>query len=213
MSERTPDDDSVLVERIKSGDREALGVLYDRYSGHALALGLRILRDREAAEDLVHDVFVGVWQKIARFDAERGSIRTWILTIVRNRAIDRLRSASVRLAAPEADAALDIATPPTSTWDAVASNLSAAQLRSAIAKLPDEQRQAIELAYFGGRTYREIATLTGVPHGTANGRLRLALRKLREALTGTDAAPVAFEVDTAAVGRSTFRAEPDGGSL
>ena len=89
MTEPTPHDDA-LAQRIRSGDREALGVLYDRYASLALAAALRVVADREVAEDLVHDAFVAVWRKIDKFDPGRGSLRSWLLTVVRNRAIDRV---------------------------------------------------------------------------------------------------------------------------
>jgi RNA polymerase sigma-70 factor (ECF subfamily) len=182
-------DDSLLARRIRSGDREALGELYDRYASVAMATALRVVADREQAEDLVHDTFVAVWQKIDRFDPARGSLRAWLLTIVRNRSIDRLRARRPTLDVNEADEQSLLRTGANPTWEAAIARRSAAELRLALADLPAEQRQAIELAYFGGNTYREIAVLTNVPLGTANGRLRLALAKLREALLRTDAAP------------------------
>ena len=182
-------DDGVLAERIRSGDRDALGEVYDRHASAAMAVALRIVADREGAEDLVHDTFVAIWQKIDRFDPARGSLRSWIVTIVRNRAIDRLRGARPSIEVGEADERSLLRSEPNPTWDGALQRLGAAQLRAALAELPDEQREAIELAYFGGRTYREIATLTGVPLGTANGRLRLALARLRELLRQSEAAP------------------------
>ena len=192
-AEEARNEDRRLVERVKSGDTDALGLLYDRYAPIALAVAQRMVGDRSTAEDLVHDAFVAVWQKIARFDASRGTVRSWVLTIVRNRAIDRLRSSRVRLETDDPDEMPALTTGSDPTADEAGGNLSAAQLRAAIDELPPEQRQAVELAYFGGRTYREIAVITGVPQGTANGRLRLALGKLREALAMTDAAPAAFQ--------------------
>jgi RNA polymerase sigma-70 factor (ECF subfamily) len=182
-------DDALLARRIRSGDRDALGELYDRYASVAMATALRVVADREQAEDLVHDTFVAVWQKIDRFDPARGSLRAWLLTIVRNRSIDRLRARRPTLDVNEADEQSLLRTGANPTWEAAIARRSAAELRLALADLPAEQREAIELAYFGGNTYREIAILTKVPLGTANGRLRLALAKLREALMRTDAAP------------------------
>jgi RNA polymerase sigma-70 factor (ECF subfamily) len=179
-------DDASLVRRLRSGDREALGELYDRHASVALAVALRIVGEREQAEDLVHDAFVTVWQKIARFDASRGSLRAWLLTIVRNRGIDRLRAARPALELDEGD----LPSGPNPTWEEAIRRLSATEIRAAIDGLPAEQRNAIELAYFNGHTYREIAQITGVPQGTVNGRMRLALIKLREALAGGDAAPM-----------------------
>jgi len=184
------DDDWLLAQRIRSGDRAALGEVYDRHASVAMAVALRVVADREQAEDLVHDAFVAIWQKIDRFDPARGSLRSWIVTIVRNRAIDRLRGTRPSIEIGEADERSLLRSGPNPTWDDVLAQLGAEQLRTALDGLPAEQRQAIELAYFGGRTYREIATLTGVPLGTANGRLRLALARLRELLRQSDAAPV-----------------------
>jgi len=184
-----PHDDALLAQRIRSGDRTALGELYDRYASLALATALRVVADRQLAEDLVHDAFVATWQKIERFDPERGSLRAWLLTIVRNRALDRVRGMRASIEVGAADDQSLLRTGANPTWEAAIARRSAAQLRGALEELPSEQREAIELAYFGGRTYREIAVLTGVPLGTANGRLRLALAKLRDALSMTDAAP------------------------
>jgi RNA polymerase sigma-70 factor (ECF subfamily) len=189
LTDRSQPNDALLAQRIRSGDREALGELYDRYASVAMATALRVVTSREQAEDLVHDTFVVVWQKIDRFDPMRGSLRAWLLTIVRNRGIDRIRATRPSLRVDEADEQSLLRTAANPTWDAAIARRSAAELRAAIDQLPAEQREAIELAYFGGRTYREIATLTGVPLGTANGRLRLALAKLREALLMTDAGP------------------------
>ena len=188
-----PIDDQLLAERLRSGDREALGALYDRYASVAMAVAVRVVSDRELAEDLVHDAYVAVWQKIDRFDPSRGSLRSWLLTIVRNRAIDRLRGTRPSIEVGEADEQSLLRTGPNPTWEAAVERRSAAELQDALAQLPGEQREAVELAYFGGRTYREIAVLTGVPQGTANGRLRLALAKLRDTLSLTDAAPLAMQ--------------------
>jgi RNA polymerase sigma-70 factor (ECF subfamily) len=182
-------DEALLVQGIRSGDRNALGEVYDRHAPVALAVALRIVADREQAEDLVHEAFVAAWQKIDRFDPARGSLRSWIVAIVRNRAIDRLRANRPSMEIGEADERSLLQTGPNPTWDDALARLGGAQLRAAVAELPTEQRDAVELAYFGGHTYREIATLTGVPLGTATSRLRLALARLREQLRQSDAAP------------------------
>ena len=189
MTDSPPHDDALLAQRIRSGDRSALGELYDRYASLALATALRVVADRQLAEDLVHDAFVATWQKIDRFDPARGNLRAWLLTIVRNRALDQVRGVRVSIEVGAADEQALLRTSANPTWEAAIARRSTAELRSALDELPTEQREAIELAYFGGRTYREIAVLTGVPLGTANGRLRLALAKLRDALRMTDAAP------------------------
>jgi RNA polymerase sigma-70 factor, ECF subfamily len=176
------DQDAILAGRIRSGDREAIGELYDRYAGIAMAVAIRVLRDRGAAEDVVHDAFVAVWQKIDRFDVAYGSLRSWLLTIVRNRAIDRLRRARPTTDVDELDSRSLLRSTPNPTLDAAIASMDRRALAAAVATLPAEQRQAVELAYFEGLTYREVAVRVGIPPGTASGRLRLALVKLREAL-------------------------------
>ena len=193
--------DDLLAERIRSGDREALGTLYDQYASMALAIALRVVTDRTAAEDVVHDAFVTVWTKIALFDPRRGSLRSWLLVVVRNRAIDRARAWRPTVEVGEADAQSLLASPPNPTWAAAIARVSASDVRAAIGALPAEQREAIELAYFGGHTYREIAVITGVAQGTASGRLRLALAKLRETLRESDAAPLQPEQVSVGEGR------------
>ncbi len=176
------DQDAVLARRIRSGDRDAVGELYDRYAGIAMAVAVRVLRDRGAAEDVVHDAFVAVWQKIDRFDVAHGSLRSWLLTIVRNRAIDRLRRVRPAADVDELDSRSLLRSTPNPTWDAVVASLERRALATAVATLPAEQREAVELAYYEGLTYREVAVRVGIPAGTAAGRLRLALVKLRGAL-------------------------------
>jgi len=175
--------DARLAERIRAGRTDALGELYDRYASVALGTELRVVRDREEAEDVVHDAFVAVWRKIDRFDPQRGSLRSWLMTVVRNRAIDRIRARRPQMDLDDADERSLLRTGPNPTWEAALARASAAQVQTAMASLPDEQRHAIELVYFQGYTYREVAELTGVPPGTATGRLRLALSKLRSALS------------------------------
>lgn len=184
------DADARLAQRIRAGDHAALGELYDRYASIALGTALRVLGDRGEAEDVVHDAFVAVWRKIDRFDADRGSLRAWLMTVVRNRAIDRIRARRPGMDLEDADERSLLRTGPNPTWEAALRRSSATEVRTAMADLPDEQRRAIELAYFEGYTYREVADLTGVAPGTANGRLRLALGKLRDALAGTSGAPL-----------------------
>lgn len=176
------DADLALVRRIRTGDRRAVGELYDRYAGIALAVAVRVVQDRGTAEDVVHDAFVAVWQKIDRFDDARGDLRSWLLTIVRNRAIDRVRRVRPTDDVFELDSRGRLSTAPNPTWEATVSALDRSALRAAVASLPDEQRQAVELAYLGGNTYRQVAELTGVSPGTAASRLRLALARLRASL-------------------------------
>lgn len=174
------DDDGLLAQRIRSGDRMALGEVYDRHASAAMAVALRIVADREGAEDLVHDTFVAIWQKIDRFDPARGSLRSWILTIVRNRAIDRLRGTRPSIEVGEADERSMLRSGPNPTWDDALAHLGAGQLRSALEELPAEQRQAIELAYFHGLTYREVAEHLDVALPTVKSRIRDGLIRLRQ---------------------------------
>ena len=183
--------DARRADRIRAGDVAALGEIYDRHAAVAVAVAMRIVGGRDEAEDVVHDAFVAVWRKIDRFDAQRGSLRAWLLTVVRNRAIDRVRARRTAVDVDDADDRSLLRTGPNPTWEAALDRAAANDLRRAMEALPDEQRRAVELAYFEGYTYREVAEITGVPPGTANGRLRLALAKLREALTGSAASPLA----------------------
>src|SRR3990170_2744894 len=194
VDEHVTDDrlaDARLADRIRAGDTEALGELYDRYASIALATALRVVADRQEAEDVVHDAFVAVWRKIDRFDSERGSLRAWLMTVVRNRAIDRVRARRSSIDLDDADERSLLRSGPNPTLEDALPRASASDVRAALSSLPEEQRRAVELAYFEGYTYREVAELTGVPTGTANGRLRLAMAKLRDALSGTTAAPLA----------------------
>ena len=176
------DPDLDLVRRIGSGDRDALADLYDRYASQALAVAVRVLDDRATAEDVVHDAFVAVWNKADRCDASLGSLRGWLLTIVRNRAIDRIRRDRPTDDVADVDASGRLRTTPNPVWEEAARTMDREALRTALAELPAEQREAIELAYFGGHTYRQVATLTNVAPGTAAGRMRLALARLRAML-------------------------------
>jgi RNA polymerase sigma-70 factor (ECF subfamily) len=180
-SERT---DEMLLAAIGSGNPEALGLLYDRCNRLAIAVAYRVLGDHTAAEDAVQDAFLSVWRRVASFDPQRGSARGWVLTIVRNAAVDRRRG---RHAHALHDATLDdvtfrLATDGEETFAAVASSIEATRVRDALALLPSEQREAIELAYFGGLTQQEISERTGTALGTVKGRMRLGLHKLRAAL-------------------------------
>ena len=176
--------DEMLLAAIGSGNPEALGLLYDRYNRLAIAVAYRVLGDHTTAEDAVQDAFLSVWRRVDSFDPQRGSARGWVLTIVRNAAVDRRRGRHARALR---DASLDdvtfrLATDGEETFVAVAASVEATRVRDALALLPSEQREAIELAYFGGLTHQEIAERTGTALGTVKGRMRLGLHKLRAAL-------------------------------
>lgn len=178
----TTDED--LMQAIHRGDVEALGTLYDRHRRAALSVALRILEDPCAAGDAVHDAFLAAWRRSETFDHARGSVRGWLLAIVRNAAIDRRRG---RFVHTELDASLvrgDVQPGASTdeTFASVTARMEAERVHEALHSLPAEQREAIELAYFGGLTHQEIAQRTGAALGTVKGRLRLGLHKLRASL-------------------------------
>ncbi len=171
-----------MAAQLKRGDTTAIESLYDRYGRLAYGLAFRILNERGAAEDVVQDAFVSVWRNAAGFDASRGSLRNWLLSIVRNRAIDRLRgSARIRTEVELLDAEPRAEVP--DAWEAVAQDLERKQIKEGFRELPDSQRQTLELAYFGGYTHVEIASRMQVPLGTVKSRMRIGLEKMRTFLT------------------------------
>jgi len=177
--------DQELAAGLAAGNHEALAELYDRYAGLAYGVAMRVLGDPGRAEDAVQDAFMNVWNRAAGFDLERGSLRAWLLTSVRNRCIDHLRGRGAherqeRELQPE----LAYAVSPSDPWREVALSLERAAVRDAMASLPTEQRQVVEMAYFGGYTHTEIADMTRVPLGTVKGRMRLALEKMGSYLRG-----------------------------
>ncbi len=173
------------------GSPESAAMLYDRYGTLAYTLAYRIVQDRGIAEDVVQEAFLAVWRNADRYDVARGSVRTWLCQIVRNRALDRLRGTSRRA---REDRSLDDLVSLASSADVVADVLQRDEGRSvaaAVAALPAGQREAIQLAYYGGYSQTEIATRTGLPLGTVKGRTRAALRALTaslQALNSTSAA-------------------------
>jgi RNA polymerase sigma-70 factor (ECF subfamily) len=174
--------DEQVVTLLAGGDPQAIEMLYERYGRLAYSLAFRVLGDAAAAEDVVQEAFLSVWRRSSTFEPARGSLRTWLCSIVHHRALDRLRGRSGRA---RFDLALDHATTETAvsdTWEVVAQALERDQIRTALGDLPAEQRQTIELAYYGGYSQSEISDLMRVPLGTVKGRTRMALRKLRGAL-------------------------------
>ncbi|TMC80702.1 MAG: sigma-70 family RNA polymerase sigma factor [Chloroflexi bacterium] len=177
--------DQELAAGLAAGNHEALAELYDRYAGLAYGVAIRVLGDPGRAEDAVQDAFMNVWNRAAGLDLERGSLRAWLLTSVRNRCIDYLRGRGAherqeRELQPELAYAVSTSDP----WREVALSLERAAVRDAMASLPTEQRQVVEMAYFGGYTHAEIAGMTRVPLGTVKGRMRLALEKMGSYLRG-----------------------------
>ncbi len=180
--QRLADEDLiVLVER---RDADAFAILYDRHGGAAYSLAHRIVGDPAVAEDVTQEAFLSLWRSGGRFDAARGSVRSWTLGIVRNRAIDALRRASGP--APKLDldddGVLEGQASGELTDAAAIRRETARRVRGALGELPDEQSQVIGLAYFGGFTHSEIAEMLGMPLGTVKGRMRLGLEKIRTML-------------------------------
>jgi RNA polymerase sigma-70 factor (ECF subfamily) len=174
--------DELILAAIQERDPEAVAMLYDRYGRLAFSLAVRVLNDEGAAEDVVQEAFLNVWRQAARFDLNRGSVRTWLLTIVRNRAIDRRRGRPVRYGGNVPLEEVELSLESADVWPEVSTRLEREAIQQALISLSAAQRQAIELAYFGGYTYPEIASMTDTPLGTVKSRLRLGLEKLRGAL-------------------------------
>ncbi len=183
--DRAADQDA--IGRLARGDADALGSLYDRHARPIYSLVLRILDDQGEAEDVVQDVFSQAWKQAARYDATRGSVAAWLLTIARSRAIDRVRArrAQPGAARTSVDAAMrDLPDPAAGQEVAALTAEQVGRLRLAISRLPLLQRIAIELAYYEGMTQSEIAERLEQPLGTVKTRIRLGLLKLREDLMG-----------------------------
>ena len=172
--------DQALLERIAGRDAHALADLYDRFAPVALALASRVLGDRSEAEDVLQTVFTRVWQEAGRYDATKGSVATWLLSWIRNASIDRLRR---REALQRATLhSVDRAPAPGHDDAAVDVSEEKEKLARAVADLPPDQRQVIELAYFEGLSQTQIAQRLGEPLGTVKTRMRLGMNKLRQAL-------------------------------
>ena len=170
------------MDRLASGDLGALGELYEHYGVMAFSIAYRITGDRTAAEDVVQEAFLGAWRNAARYLDARGSVRTWLLSIVHHRAIDAVRRRRPTIELPEVETSLPDALTMPDTWAEVERRLDRDTVLTALSSISDVQREAIELAYFNGLTQTEIAEATGVPLGTVKGRLRLGLSGLRASL-------------------------------
>ena len=176
--------DEELMPLIGDKDPDAFEVFYDRHGRAAFSLAYRIVGDRSVAEDVSQEAFISIWRSGARYDRTRGSVRAWLLGIVRNRAIDVLRRGG-RLApnlALDDEAILDQRPAAERTEDQALERETRDELRGALRQLPSEQSKVIELAYFGGFTHTEIAKMLGMPLGTVKGRMRLGLEKIRAEL-------------------------------
>jgi RNA polymerase sigma-70 factor (ECF subfamily) len=177
--------DEDLMQLMRRGNAAAFEVIYERHSRAAFSLAYRMAGSRGVAEDVVQEAFLNIWRSGARYERGRGSVRTWLLGIVHHRAIDALRRSFVHEKRRASDEGLEDRLEPGERTDVEAArHEEAATVRAALQHLPAEQSQVIELAYFGGFTHSEIATMLETPVGTVKGRMRLGLEKMRYSLGG-----------------------------
>jgi RNA polymerase sigma-70 factor, ECF subfamily len=179
--------DEDLMQLVRRGDAAAFEAVYDRHSTAAFSLAYRMTGTRNTAEDVVQEAFLSLWRSGARYDRARGSVRTWVLGIVHNRAIDALRRSVVRERGQVSDEGIeDRLEAPQRTEQEVGRRDEAREIREAVEELPAEQSRVIELAYYGGFTHTEIAAMLETPIGTVKGRMRLGLQKMRSQLSSPE---------------------------
>jgi RNA polymerase sigma-70 factor (ECF subfamily) len=175
--------DGQLVELVAEKDAGALEALYDRYGRAAFSLARRILTEETLAQDVVQEVFLSLWRNAGRFDAGRGTVATYLLSMTHHRAVDVVRREENLRRWRTSDEGLELeADPKVRVEDEVEASERRAEVRAALKELPDAQREALLLAYFGGYTQREVAALVGVPLGTVKTRMAAGMRKMKEAL-------------------------------
>lgn len=172
--------DEDLMSLMGGGDAEAFGALYDRHGRAAYSLAYRMMGERQSAEDLTQDAFLKIWRAAGGYRPERGSVRTWVLSIVHNRGIDQLRSSASRRRTQDRVEQSAPRTQPSEAFAEAWRNRQREQIREALNTLPSEQLKILELAYFSGYTHVEISNLLDLPLGTVKGRMRLGLKKIRE---------------------------------
>lgn len=175
--------DEDLLTLVERGDAEAFEVLYDRHSRVAFSLAFRLLGDRQSAEDLVQDSFLAVWRGAGSFASSRGSVRNWLLSILHNRGVDRLRTLGAMSRRQDALEQVELRRP--DEPDAAALGIEralAGTVRDELGTLPSEQHEVLKLAYYGGFTHHEIAEMLKLPLGTVKSRMRLGLERLRRGL-------------------------------
>jgi RNA polymerase sigma-70 factor (ECF subfamily) len=187
MTGRDDLDDAALVELVGKEDHEALAALYQRHGGICYRLARQVTGNQALAEDAVQEAFTGLWRDPGGYLPGRGSVRSWMLGLTHHKAVDFVRRESAQQRRRQAYAAQQVLDPPPAgpaqeAW----TRIRAQQVRAALADLPEAQRHALALAYFGGYTQREIAQLTGVPLGTVKTRMFAAMRRLRVRLSVQD---------------------------
>ena len=178
-------DDRALVARVTEGDGGALEALFSRYGRACFGLARRILADEQFAQDVVQEVFLTVWRDASRFDASRGGFSTWLLSMTHHKAVDAVRrEENLRKRRSSAEVLETRESEAPRVDDAVWSLLRRERVRKVLATLPEPQREALTLAYFGGYTQREIAGLTSTPLGTVKTRMLAGMRRMKESLDG-----------------------------
>jgi RNA polymerase sigma-70 factor, ECF subfamily len=175
-------DDAELVRRVTERDELALAELYRRHAAGAFTVAVRILRHAEQAEDVVQDLFVRLWDLPGQFDPQRGSLRSFLLLQARTRSLDVLRAEGARRRREQAEGVADLVPEGNPEMETL-SEAAVGEVRAAISVLTPSEREAIELAFFGGLTYREVAEVLGAPEGTIKSRIRLGLQRMRRTLS------------------------------
>jgi RNA polymerase sigma-70 factor, ECF subfamily len=175
--------DEELMELVDAGETRAFEVIFDRHAGAGYSLALRMCGRRALAEDIVQEAFLSLWRSGSGYDRARGSVRSWVLSAVHNRAVDALRRTGAKAGRDVSDEGIAERLPAREATDAeVERREESRQVRGALDELPADQRQVIELAYFGGLSHSQIAEMLDLPPGTVKGRMRLGLTKMRSAL-------------------------------
>ncbi len=179
--------DEELMELVDAGEVRAFDVIFDRHAGAGYSLAYRMCGRRALAEDVVQEAFLSLWRSGTGYDRARGSVRSWVLSAVHNRAIDALRRTGAKAGRDVSDEGIaERLQAPEATDTEVVRRDEARRVRGALEELPPDQRQVIELAYFGGLTHSQIAEVLELPPGTVKGRMRLGLTKMRSALGETE---------------------------
>lgn len=183
IAETGPDrTDEQLLADVSRGDEAAFGELYDRYAGLVYGVIRKVVRDPSQSEEVTQEVLVEAWRTASRFDVDRGSARTWLLTMAHRRAIDRVRSVQASRDRTERVGQTYVGRDHDEVAEQVETRFEHRQVRDALGQLTDLQREAVELAYYGGYTYREVAGLLDTPLGTVKTRMRDGLIRLRDAM-------------------------------